>query len=53
MKPRLAIVGTVGLLSLSLLGSLVLMSAAIQNSGRRRQWNWRDKHVVINVLGVE
>lgn len=34
MKPRLAVAGSVGLLSLSLLGSLVLMSAAIQNSGR-------------------
>ena len=34
MRPRLAIVGTVGLLSLSSLGSLILMSAAIQNAGR-------------------
>ncbi len=34
MKPRLAVIGTVGLLSLSLLGSLVLMTAAIQNSAR-------------------
>ncbi len=34
MKPRLAVVGTVGLLILSLLGSLVLMTAAIQNSAR-------------------
>ena len=34
VKPRLAVAGSVGLLSLSLLGSLVLMSAAIQNSGR-------------------
>ncbi len=34
MKPRLAVATSVGLLSLSLLGSLILMSAAIQNSGR-------------------
>jgi len=34
VKPRLAVVGTVGLLVLSLLGSLVLMTAAIQNSAR-------------------
>ncbi|MGE3774239.1 MAG: HAMP domain-containing protein, partial [Gammaproteobacteria bacterium] len=34
MKRRLAVVGTVGLLSVSLLGSLVLMTAAIQNSAR-------------------
>ncbi len=50
MKPRLAIVGTVGLLSLSLLGSLVLMSAAIQNSGR-----FGDLYSILlltNVLGL-
>lgn len=34
VKPRLAVATSVGLLSASLLGSLVLMSAAIQNSGR-------------------
>ena len=34
VKPRLAVATSVGLLSVSLLGSLVLMSAAIQNSGR-------------------
>ena len=34
MRPRLAVAGTIGLLSVSLLASLVLMSAAIQNSGR-------------------
>ena len=34
MKPRLAVATSVGLLSISLLGSLVLMSAAIQNSTR-------------------
>ncbi|MSQ67981.1 MAG: HAMP domain-containing protein [Gammaproteobacteria bacterium] len=50
MKPRLAIVGTVGLLSLSLLGSLVLMSAAIQNSER-----FGDLYSILlltNVLGL-
>lgn len=34
MTPRLAVVGTASLLSVSLLGSLVLMTAAIQNSAR-------------------
>ncbi len=34
MRARLRVVGTVGLLSVSLLGSLILMSVAIQNSGR-------------------
>jgi nitrogen fixation/metabolism regulation signal transduction histidine kinase len=34
MKPRFAVATSVALLSVSLLGSLILMSAAIQNSGR-------------------
>jgi len=34
VKQRLAVAASVGMLSVSLLGSLVLMSAAIQNSGR-------------------
>lgn len=34
MKPRLVVIGTVALLAVSLLGSLVLMTAAIQNSAR-------------------
>lgn len=34
LKRRAAVLGAVGLLGLSLLGSLILMSAALQNSAR-------------------